>query len=234
MAQLSPERRAARAALLGIGVSAAVAAIKIGAGLVARSVAVVSDGLESASDCFTSGIVYVGLRVAARPADEDHPYGHGRFEILAGLAVGVLLAVIGTVICVRSIEQRDAPHQPETFAVWVILGSIAIKGALAAFKNRTARKTGSAALSADSRHDFVDLLSGMVALVAVLLAIFFPALHAADHWGGFAIGVIVIFLGLHVVRDTTLQLMDTMPDEAQMEQIRKAALRVPGALGGPW
>jgi cation diffusion facilitator family transporter len=231
MAQLSVERKAARAALVGIGVSAALAAVKIAAGLAARSVAVVSDGFESASDCLTSGIVYIGLRVAARPADEDHPYGHGRFEILTGLAVGVLLAVIGTVICVRSIEQRDEPHRPATFAIWVILGSIFIKGALAAFKSRTARRTGSAALSADSRHDFVDLLSGIVALVALLLAIFFPAFHSADHWGGFVIGVIVIFLGLHVARDTTLQLMDTMPDEAQMVQIRAAALRVPGARG---
>ncbi|MBV8847863.1 MAG: cation transporter [Bryobacterales bacterium] len=231
MAQPSAERRAAHAALLSIGVSAGLATLKIVAGVAARSVALISDGLESASDCFTSGIVYVGLRVAERPADKDHPYGHGRFEILTGLGVGILLAAIGAGICVRALEQRDEPHMPEVFAVWVILVSIAVKGALAAFKTRTARRTGSVALNADARHDLVDLLSGTVALVAVALAILFPSLHAADHWGGFAIGLIVIFLGLNVARDTTLQLMDTMPDEAQMEQIRAAALRVPGALG---
>jgi cation diffusion facilitator family transporter len=230
MVPLSGERKAARAALLGIAVSAALAAVKIVAGLAAGSVAVVSDGLESASDCFTSGLVYIGLRVAARPADEDHPYGHGRFEILTGLAVGVLLAVIGAVICVRSIEERHEPHMPELLAVWVMLGSIAVKAALAAVKARVARRTGSAALTADSRHDLVDLVSGVVALSAVLVAILFPQFHAADHWGGFAIGLIVIFLGLHVARDTTLQLMDTMPDASQMEQIRRAALHVPGAL----
>lgn len=231
MAQLSPERRAARAALVGISVSAGLAVVKILAGLAAHSVAVVSDGLESASDCFTSGLVYVGLRVAERPADQDHPYGHGRFETLTGLAIGVLLAVIGAVICVRSIEERYERHMPELLAVWVMLASIGVKAALAAVKARVARRTGSAALSADSRHDLVDLLSGAVALGAVLVAILFPQLHAADHWGGFAIGLIVILLGVHVARDTTLQLMDTMPDESQMEQIRAAALRVPGALG---
>ena len=228
MAQL--ERQAARAALMGVGVSAALAAVKIIAGLAASSVAVVSDGLESTADCLTSGLVFIGLRVAERPADKDHPYGHGRFEILTGLGVGLLLAAIGAVISVRSIEERQEHHMPALLAVWVMLGSIVVKGALAAVKARVARRTRSAALTADSRHDLVDLLSGAVALIAVLVAIVFPSLHAADHWGGFMIGLIVIFLGLHVARDTTLQLMDTMPDESQMAQIRAAAMRVPGAL----
>lgn len=230
MPQVSSERRAARAALLGIAVSACLAAAKIVAGLIAQSVAVVSDGLESATDCFTSGMVYIGLRIAARPADQDHPYGHGRFEILTGLAVGIVLAAVGAGICVRSLEERYVQHKPGSLAIWVMLGSIAVKGGLAAVKLRVARRTGSVALGADAKHDFVDLLSSSVALIAVLLVHFYPSLHAADHWGGFAIGLIVIFLGLYVGRDTTLQLMDTMPDEAQMAQIRAAALRVPGAL----
>jgi cation diffusion facilitator family transporter len=230
MPQLSPEQTAARTALLGIAVSALLAAVKIATGLAARSVAVVSDGLESATDCFTSGMVYLGLRIAARPADHDHPYGHGRFEILTGLAMGMVLGAFGAGICLRSIEQRDQPHIPGAFAIWIMLGSIAVKGSLATIKFRVARRTQSAALSADARHDFVDLLSSSVALLSILVAIFVPNLHAADHWGGFVIGLIVIFLGLHVARDTALQLMDTMPDEGQMEQIRAAALRVPGAL----
>jgi len=69
-----------------------------------------------------------------------------------------------------------------------------------------------------------------VALISVSVAIFVPGFHTADHWGGFIIGAIVIFLGVRVARNTALQLMDTMPDPAQMEQIRAAAMRVPGAL----
>ena len=96
---------------------------------------------------------------------------------------------------------------------------------------RRGKRTRSAALKADAWHDLVDLCSSGIALSAVLLSILFPDLHAADHYGGFAIGVIVIFLGLRVARETTLQLMDTMPDETQMAQIRAAGLRVTGALG---
>ena len=226
----APERNAARVALLGIGASAALAAVKIAVGLAARSVAVVSDGFESAADCFTSGMVYVGLRVAAKPADQDHPYGHGRFEILTGLMMGMLLAAVGAGICVRSIEQRKERHAPALFAIWALLGSIAVKAVLATVKMRVGKRTRSAALVADAWHELVDIVSGGVALIAVLLSVFFPNLQAADHYGGFVIGLIVIFLGLRVARDTTLQLMDTMPDQAQMEQIRAAARSVPGAL----
>jgi cation diffusion facilitator family transporter len=217
-------------ALVGIIAAAGLALVKILAGLAARSVAVVSDGLESASDCFTSGLVYVGLRVGEKPADQDHPYGHGRFEILTGLAMGALLAAMGAVICLMALQQRQEPHIPALFALWVILGSITVKCILAAAKMRVGKRTRSEALTADAWHDWVDMLSGIVALVSVSLAIFVPDFHAADHWGGFIIGVIVIFLGVRVARNTALQLMDTMPDPAQMEQIRAAAMRVPGAL----
>jgi cation diffusion facilitator family transporter len=75
------------------------------------------------------------------------------------------------------------------------------------------------------------MCSGMVALIAVGLAVFIPGMNAADHWGGFAVGLFVIFFGLRVVRETALQLMDTMPEGDRMDEIRAVALRVPGALG---
>ena len=87
----SPERTAARVALAGIAASGVLALLKTTVGLAAHSVATVSDGVESAADVISSGLVYLGLRIAAKPADEDHPYGHGRFETLIALAVGVLL-----------------------------------------------------------------------------------------------------------------------------------------------
>jgi cation diffusion facilitator family transporter len=114
--------------------------------------------------------------------------------------------------------------------VWPLLISIAAKAVLGATKLRIGKSSGSASLVADAWHDAVDMLSGTVALVAVALSIFLPErMAAADHYGGFAIGLIVVFLGLRVVRETALQLMDTMPDAAQMAEIRAVALRVEGA-----
>jgi cation diffusion facilitator family transporter len=224
------ERIAARVALVGMGTSAALAAVKIAVGLKANSIAVVSDGMESGADFITSSLVWVGLWIAAKPADQEHPYGHGRFEILTGLAIGMLLAVVGAGICLRSIEQRNDNHVPAVFAVWAMAASIVVHGFMAAVKMRIGKRARSVSLTADAWHDLVDLFSGCVALAAVLLSVFFVGLRSADHYGGFAIGLIVIFLGLRVARQTALQLMDTMPDDEQMQQIRSVASQVPGAL----
>jgi cation diffusion facilitator family transporter len=103
---------------------------------------------------------------------------------------------------------------------------------MSAAKLRYARKIGSSSLAADGWHDTTDILSGCTALLGLGLALINPArFSAADHVAGSAIGVIVVLLGVRVVRDTMLQLMDTMPDPEAMDRIRMAGLRVPGVLG---
>jgi cation diffusion facilitator family transporter len=228
----SPERLARRVAIVSILVSAILAAIKITVGLAAGSVALVSDGFESAADFFTSGLVLIGLWIAAKPPDKEHPYGHGRFEILVGLAIGVVLVVTGTAISLRALEERYIHHRPGFFAIWPLIGSITVKAILGASKFRMGRRSGSSGLSADAWNDAMDVLSGFVALAAVLLSIRWPIeMSAADHYGGFVIGLIVIFMGFRVVRETVLHLMDTMPDEKQMSQIRDVGMRVQGVRG---
>jgi cation diffusion facilitator family transporter len=217
--------------MVSIAISVALSAVKIAVGLAANSVALISDGFESAADILMSGLVLFGLWVAAKPADDDHPYGHGRFEILSGLAIGAILATAGAGICWRALAGRNDQHTPEVFAIWPLIGATILKAGLWITKRRIGKRSGSAALSADAWNDGVDMLSGMVALIAVLLAVSFPVLKAADHWGGFAVGLFVIFFGLRVVRETALQLMDTMPEGERMDEIRSVALRVPGALG---
>ena len=217
--------------MASIAISVTLSSIKIAVGLAAHSVALVSDGFESAADILMSGLVLFGLWVAAKPADDDHPYGHGRFEILTGLAIGAVLATAGAGISWRAIAERNDQHTPAAYALWPLLGAVVLKAVLWTAKMRIGKKSGSAALSADAWNDAVDMCSGMVALVAVGLAVFIPGMHAADHWGGFAVGLFVIFFGLRVVRETALQLMDTMPEGRRMDEIRAVALRVPGALG---
>lgn len=229
---MSPQRLAQHVAVASIAISAVLAATKISVGLAAHSVSVVSDGFESAADFFTSGLVLLGLWVASKPPDDDHPYGHGRFEILVGLGIGAVLVATGAIISVRAIEERHAQHVPELYAIWPLIGSILAKIALGTTKFRLGRRSGSSGLAADAWNDVMDVFSGSIALAAVLFSIRWPLqLAAADHWGGFGIGLIVILLGFRVVRETVLQLMDTMPDEAQMSQIRSVALQVTGARG---
>ena len=224
------ERNAAsRVALVGVAVSVALAVVKIFAGTRAHSVAVVSDGIESAGDFVGSLIVWFGLRAAQQPADEDHPYGHGRLETLLALGIGALLVTVGAGIGVGAMMPRDESQMPHSFAIWVMLGAVLVKSALAVVKMQVGKKTNNAALIADAIHDNVDILSGVVALVSLTLATLVPAWHAADHYGGVVIGAIVIFMGARIIRETALDLMDTMPSDQQMSTIRATALQVPGA-----
>jgi cation diffusion facilitator family transporter len=227
---MPPERLARRVAVSSMAISAFLGVIKITVGVAAGSVALVSDGFESAADFFTSGMVLAGLWIASKPPDREHPYGHGRFETLVGLAIGVVLVITGTAISLNAWATRHVEEMPAFYAIWPLAGSIVLKSGLFVAKFRLGRRSGSDGLKADSWNDAVDVLSGSVALTAVLLSRA-ASFAMADHYGGFAIGLIVIFLGFRVVRETALHLMDTMPDEAQMVEIRAVAMKVPGARG---
>jgi cation diffusion facilitator family transporter len=220
-------------AVISMLASAALSAAKIIVGLHANSTAVVSDGLESAGDVLASGLALFGLVLAAKPPDTEHPYGHGRVEILSALIVGMMLTASGTLISFRSLERvREVQHTPAAYAMWPLIASIIIKSIMSLVKRRLGRKIRSSALLADAWNDTVDILSGSTALVALGITLYDPVKYvAADHLGGAAVGIIVIFLGVRVVRDTTLQLIDTMPDAAALDHIRQVALHVPGALG---
>ncbi|OYW08044.1 MAG: cation-efflux pump [Acidobacteriia bacterium 12-62-4] len=223
---------ARRLALTGMAVSGLLAVMKIFVGTQARSTAVVADGFESAADVISSGLVWLGLTIASRPADDNHPYGHGRFEILTGLMMGMILAATGGAICWNSWTKiGTAELPPQAWAIWALVVSIFAKAGLAWAKLFYGKRVGSAALLADGQNDFVDIVSGCVALAALGLTLANPARFAeADHLGGVAVGVIVSFLGTRVIRETAMQLMDTMPEDAKLSAIRQVALSVPGAL----
>lgn len=222
-----------RIAAAGMAITGVLALVKIFAGLVGHSTAVVADGLESASDVFSSAVILLGLALSAKPADDNHPYGHGRAEILSGLLVGLVLASGGALISFGSYVRLGQPHEPlRWFVIWPLLVSLAAKSALAVIKMRAGKRIRSAALVGDAWHDATDSLSALTALTAVALTLVFPLrFFNADRYGGLAVGIIVILAGARVARETTLQLMDTMPSDRMMAEIRAAASLVPGVLG---
>jgi len=222
-----------RIAAAGMVITGALALVKIFTGLAGHSTAVVADGLESASDVFSSGLVLLGLTLSAKPADQNHPYGHGRAEILSGLMVGLVLATAGGLIAYTSLLRLGQPRDPlRWFVVWPVAVSLVVKSALATIKFRTGKRIRSAALVGDAWHDTTDCVSAITALVAVALTLLeSQSLFNADRYGGFAVGIIVIFTGVRVARETALQLMDTMPSDRMMAEIRAAAAVVPGVLG---
>ena len=213
--------------------SSGLAVAKIITGLMAGSISVVADGLESAGDVLASGLVLLGLTLAAIPADRNHPYGHGRAETLTGLLVGLMLFGAGVAISFHALLFAGELRQPPAaYAIWPLIISIGAKSVLCGVKFRFGKKIGSTALAADGWNDAVDIVSGLAALTAVGLTLYDPQRFiAADHYGGFVVGLIVIFTGMRVTRDTGLQLMDTMPNERMMRTIREVAQQVSGVEG---
>jgi cation diffusion facilitator family transporter len=159
--------------------------------------------------------------------------GTAAVETVTGLFVGFMLAMAGVAISANALRMMGrATPPPAPFVIWPLIGSAAAKSLLSSVKFHYGRKIRSAALLADALNDSVDILSALAALVAVSLTLAAPhRFMLADHWGAFAVGLIVIFTGLRVTRDTTLQLMDTMPDRESMAHVRNAALTVPGVRG---
>lgn len=234
MATESADYRTGRVvAAVGVGVSAVLAAVNVAVGLAAGSSSVFAVGVEFLGDVLASAVVLAGMLVASKPPDVNHPYGHGRFELLAGLAVGVLLAVGGAGICYRSLQRVDAVHEPpDAYAVWPLAAAVVLRSIMSTLKFRVGKRIGSESLVADAWNDGVDILSALAALVALGLTLYDPSRFlAADHYGGFAVGLVVIFTGLRVMRDTSLHLMDTMPAASLVAEIRRAALAVAGVHG---
>lgn len=216
-------------ALFGLALCAFLAVLKIGVGLAANSAATIADGVESAADMLASGLLILGLTLAARPADRNHPYGHGRFEILTGLAIGLLLCATGAGIVYRSYSHLGhSGALPAAFALWALLVSLVLKGGLSIYKLRLARRIQSSALEADGKNDFVDLISGLTAFVALSLTLSDPVrFRDADPIGGILVGCFVILLGGQVIVETSAQLVDTMPNEKQLEELRRVAASIP-------
>ena len=222
-----------RVALAGISASAILATLNIIVGLMTQSTSVLATGLEFAGDVVASTVVLLGMIVAGRPPDENHPYGHGRIETLAGLVVGLFLLAAGGGICWISLQAVGERHAAPAFpAVAVLVVAIVVRGAMSVIKFCTGRRIGSSSLIADALNDTVDILAALTALTAVGLTMYDPSRFlAADHYGGFAVGVIVMLVALRVLRDGSLELMDTMPRGDMIARVRRVAESVPGVLG---
>lgn len=223
-------RTVRRVAIASIAVSGILACSNIIVGLLTHSTSVVATGFEFAGDVLASSIVVIGMGVAALPADENHPYGHGRFETLSAFIVGMILAAGGALICYQSLQAIGAQHGPPgTSAAVALIGAIVLRSIMSSVKFRVGRRLRSSALVADAWNDAVDILSALAALTAVALANYDPLRFlAADHYGGFVVGIVVVITGIRVVRDASLELADTMPSPEVTSDILAIAKTVPG------
>ena len=228
-------RLAARGATIGIVANAFLAVLKVAVGVLGASAALVADGVHSASDIISSVIVFTGLKIAAKPRDEDHPYGHGGAEfvaakIVAGLLVG--LAVLIVVKAFASFEGAETIEAPSAVALYVAFFSIAVKEALFRYKFRLGKKTGSQSVTADAWHHRSDAFTSIVAFVGIGGSIIGgPEWHVLDHVGAIVVGVVIGWVGVRIFIRSADESMGRQADEDTLGRIRALAGAVEGVKG---
>lgn len=216
---------------VGIGCNVLLCLCKLLIGAITGAVSITADGLNNLSDASGSIVTVLGFRLADKPADEKHPYGHARAEYLSGLAVAVLILFIGYELVKTSVRKILAPSAVEFSAltVWVLLGSMAVKLWMYRFNRTLGRRIGSTALlaaAADSRNDCVA--TGAV-LAAALTEHFFRL--PVDGWMGLGVAVFILCSGMTLARDTVSPLLGETAGPELREQILDYIRSRPEVLG---
>jgi cation diffusion facilitator family transporter len=213
-------------------VNAALVVIKLVAGIVGHSYALVADAVESSTDIFASLIVWGGLHVSAQPADESHPYGHGKAEALATAAVSLMLLGAAIGIVIAAIRELMTPHHvPATFTLYVLAGVVIVKEILFRRVLAVGRQVDSNVVMADAWHHRSDAITSAAAFLGISLAIWGgERWAAADDWAAIAAAAIIAINGGRFLRVAVNDLMDRTPPAPILEEIDQAARSVSGVL----
>jgi len=229
--------RGVRAAQTGVLVNAGLAVVKLLAGIFGHTYALIADAVESGADVLGSLIVWGGLAVAARPPDEDHPFGHGKAEALAALAVALMLLAAAAGIAFEAAREIRTPHQvPAPWTLGVLVAVIVVKGALSRRVGRVGSAIGSTAVRADAWHHLSDALTSAAAFIGISIALWGSRYRggtgweSADDWAALVASVVIALNAVLLMRPALHDLMDRVPGHGIVESVRKAAEEVPGVL----
>jgi cation diffusion facilitator family transporter len=230
MATVESGLRLSKLALL---INATLAAVKIATGVLGSSYVLIADGIESTADIFSSIVVWGGLRVAILPADENHPYGHGKAEPVAGIIVSLLLLGAALLIAVQSVREILTPHQaPAWFTLPVLLVVVIIKETLFRVAFRAGHSLESTALKSDAWHHRSDALTSAAAFVGIAIALIGgPGYESADDWAALLACGVISWNGLRLLRSALDEVMDAAVSPEIIAAIRSLAADVEGVMG---
>lgn len=222
-----------RTTFIGIIVSAFLAAIKIFTGIVGNSYALIADGIESLTDIFTSSVVLTGLYFASKPADEDHPYGHGKAEPFAGVAVSFGIFMAAMIIVVQSIYEIITPHHaPEPFTLVVLVLIIVTKETLFRFVIKVGESVNSVAVKSDAWHHRSDAITSAAAFIGISIALLGgTGYESADDFAALFASVIIIINAYRIFKPALFELLDTAPPDQVIQKVRGTASKVENVMG---
>ena len=237
VAERAVELKAVRRVTLGgMAVNVALAALKAVSGWLAGSQALVADAVHSASDLVTDVAVLMGVRYWTAPADEEHPYGHGKMQAVVAAAIGLALVAvafgIGKSASLRLLAVSDGaePSAPAAFAFWIAVLSIAAKEAIYRWTRSVAEKFRSSALKANAWHHRSDAISSAPVALALAVSYFAPSLAWVDALGALVVAVFILKAAWDVVKPAVEELTDAeMPGKSA--EVARIAVGVKGVSG---
>lgn len=180
------------------------------AGVEGHSDALIADAIESGTDVFASFLVLFGIYYSTKPADDDHPYGHGKAEALVTFGVVGFLLISATLIAYNGIQHLSVPQeQPELFTLFVLVGIIIWKELSYRYVLSKGKKTNSLSLQADAWHHRSDAISSFIALIGIGLALLFgPAFSKADDWAAIAASLFIVYNAFVIFRPALGEILD--------------------------
>jgi cation diffusion facilitator family transporter len=232
----APPPRVLRLALIGLLVNFGLTAVKLTAGLLGNSYALIADAIESLSDIVGSAIIWGGLLISARPASERHPYGYGKAESLAAVVVAAMVLLAGLGIAVEAVREIITPHHtPKPFTLAVLAAAIVAKETLFRIVNRAARASGSAAVETDAWHHRADAITSAAAFVGIAIAVIGKHITKsdrfapADDWAALFAACIIFYNATRLMVKPIRELLDVQ-SQPTVDQARTIAAAVPGIV----
>jgi cation diffusion facilitator family transporter len=221
---------AEKSARLGIWTNLTLFVIKILAGILGSSQAMVADAFHTASDGFTSIGVLLGFKIAKQPPDEHHPFGHGRAESIMGKLMALVLIGVGVAVAFRSVGAliSSSVHKPGNIALFAALVSIFVKEIVYRKVVKTAKEVGSSSLEADAWHHRSDALSSIAAIIGIAGAKW--GHHYMDPMAGIIVAGFIVKAGAEAFHKAYDELMDAAPPEHTKKDIEFAVNSVDGVL----
>ena len=226
-------RSAQRTTLIGIVLNGTLAAVKAVAGILGNSYALVADAIESFSDVLASAIVWVGLRIAASPPTERHPYGKGRAEAIAAVVVSLALFGAAAAIAISSVREIRTPHHaPAPFTLLVLVLVVLVKEGLFRYAFRVGDTLDSTAVKTDAWHHRSDAVTSLAAFIGISIALAMgPGYESADDWAALIASGIIAFNAYHLIRPALSELTDVAPNAELVRQVRAIAEQVSDVHG---
>jgi len=230
---MTDEQTAIKTTIFSIVGNTLLAIIKGLGGVFGNSYALLADAIESTTDIFASFLVLFGIKYANKPADQNHPYGHGRAEPLVTFLVVAFLITSATIIAYKSIKNIVTPHDlPETWTLYILAPLILWKEISYRLVMRKAKAINSSSLKADAWHHRSDAITSIAAFIGIAIALYFgDGYEAADDWAALFASGFILYNSYLIFRPALGEIMDENVYDDVVEEIRKISLTVNGVLG---